>query len=140
MYTKILFATDLNSEHAHLTEKAVSIAKQFKATLHLLHVIELPASVQLAQGLGFTELASPSTEDAQTVLSLMSDNYKIPAKQQHVDIGSVKACIFEKAKELNCELIILGSHTENSIPSLLGSTAHAVVNHAPCDVLILKAQ
>lgn len=138
MYTKILYATDLSNEHSHLTAKAASIAKQFNATLYLLHVIELPASVQLAQGLGFVELANPVKEDAQTVLSLIGENFNIPLEQQWVEVGSVKEQLFKKVKELDCQLIIIGSHSSNTMPAFLGSTAYAVVHHAPCDVLTLK--
>lgn len=137
MYTNILFATDLLNEHNHLTEKAIAIAKQFNAKLYLLHVIELPASFQLAQGLGFTELANPAKDDAQTVLSLIGENFHIPPEQQFVDVGSVKEHIFNRVKELNCQLIILGSQSRG-LHSFLGSTAHATVNHAPCDVLTLR--
>jgi universal stress protein A len=138
MYTNILFATDLLKEHSHLAEKAVEIAKQLNAKLFLLHVIELPASIQLAQGLGFTELVNPAKDDAQTVLSLLGESLDIPEDQQFVEIGSVKEHIFSKVKELNCQLIILGSHSVSGFSSLLGSTAHATVNHAPCDVLTLR--
>lgn len=138
MYTNILFATDLLTEHSHLAEKAVDIAKQLNAKLYLLHVIELPASFQLAQGLGFTELVNPAKDDAQTVLSLLGDSLHIPIEQQYVEVGSVKEHIFSKVKELNCQLIILGSHSASGLSSLLGSTAHATVNHAPCDVLTLR--
>lgn len=138
MYKNILFATDLLKEHNHLTEKAISIAKQFNAKLYLLHVIELPASFQLAQGLGFTELANPAKDDAQTVLALMGENFNIPREQQFVEVGSVKEHIFNKVKELNCQLIVIGSHSSVGLHSFLGSTAHATVNHAPCDVLTLR--
>ncbi|HAT8180683.1 TPA: universal stress protein [Legionella pneumophila] len=127
------------NEHNHLTEKAANIAKQFNAKLYLLHVIELPTSILIAQGLGFTELANPSKEDAQTVLSLIGENLQIPQDQQFVEIGSVKEHILSKAKDLNCQLIIIGSHSVTGLPSILGSTAHAVVNHSVCDVLTLKA-
>ena len=138
MYTNILFATDLLNEHNHLTKKAAAIAKEFKAKLYLLHVIELPASIQLAQGLGFTELAKPAKDDAQTVLSLIGDNLHIPAEQQFVEIGSVKEHIFTKVQELNCQLIIIGSHSSSGLQAFLGSTAHVTVNHAPCDVMTLR--
>lgn len=138
MYTNILFATDLLNEHNHLTQKAAVIAKQFNAKLYLLHVIELPASIQLAQGLGFTELANPAKDDAQTVLSLIGETLNIPLNQQFVEIGSVKEHIFNKVKELNCQLIIIGSHSSTGLQSFLGSTAHAAVNHAPCDVMTLR--
>ena len=138
MYKNILFASDLLNEHYHLAEKAANIAKQFNAKLYLLHVIDLPASVQLAQGLGFTELANPAKDDAQTVLSLIGENLNVPSNQQFVEIGSVKEHIFSKVKELNCQLIIIGSHSSKGIQTFLGSTAHATVNHAPCDVLTLR--
>lgn len=138
MYTNILFATDLLNEHNHLTEKASIIAKKFDAKLFLLHVIELPTSLQLAQGLGFAGLVNPAKDDAQTVLSLIGDNFNIPAEQQFVEIGSVKEHIFNKAKELNCQLVIIGSHATTGLHSFLGSTANAVINHAHCDVLTLK--
>lgn len=138
MYTNILFATDLLSEHNHLAKQAAAIAKHFNAKLYLLHVIELPASIQLAQGLGFTELANPAKDDAQTVLSLVGENLHIPEKQQFVEIGSVKEHIFTKVKELDCQLIIIGSHASTGLHTFIGSTANATINHAPCDVLTLR--
>jgi universal stress protein A len=138
MYTHILFATDLLNQHNHLTEKAVLIAKQLNATLYLLHVIELPTSYQVAQGLGFTELVSPVKDDAQTVLSMIGENFNIPAAQQFVEIGSVKEIIFNKVQELNCQLVIIGSHSAGGMSSFLGSTAHAITNRAACDVLTLR--
>lgn len=139
MYTNILFATDLLTSHSHLNEKAAQIAKQFQAQLHLLHVIELPASFQLAQGLGFTELVNPAKDDAQTVLALIGENIGVPPQQQYVEIGSVKESILQKVKELSCQLIIIGSHSTSGIESLLGSTAHAITHRAPCDVLTLRS-
>ncbi len=139
MYKNILYATDLSTEHSHLTAKAAKIAKQLKAKLFLLHVIELPASVQLAQGLGFTELAHPVKDDAQTVLSLVGESYNIPAKQLFVEIGSVKEQIIKKATELDCQLIIIGSHSPGALNAIMGSSAQAIVYHATCDVLTLKA-
>ncbi|MGL6030042.1 MAG: universal stress protein, partial [Legionella sp.] len=40
--------------------------------------------------------------------------------------------------ELECQLIILGSHSASGLQSILGSTAHETVNHAGCDVLTLR--
>jgi universal stress protein A len=139
MYKRILHATDLLSNHECLTEKAIKIAKQFNATIYLLHVIELPTSYQVAQGLGFTELVNPAKDDAQTVLSLIGENLNIPLSHQFVEIGSVKENIFNKVEELDCQLIIIGSHSIHGFDSILGSTAHAITNRAPCDVVTLRA-
>lgn len=139
MYNNILFATDLRNEHTHLATKAAAIAKQFHGTLYLLHVIELPTSIQIAQGLGFIELAHPVKDDAQTVLSLLGDTLNVPLDHQFVEIGSVTEHIFSKVKELDCELVILGSHSGTGFHAFLGSTANATVHHSPCDVLTLRA-
>ena len=139
MYTTILHATDLKENHYELCQQATNIAQCFGAKLHLLHVIEPPASLQLAQGLGFAELTAPIRDDALTVLSILGESLNIPKAQQHVEIGSIKKHVLDKIRDLGCDLLIVGSHDPNDhIPSFLGSTAHAVVNHAPCDVLTIR--
>ena len=140
MYTNILHATDLSGNHFDMCKKAMAIAKLFDAKLYLLHVIEPPASLQLAQGLGFAEFDHPVKEDAIAVMRVLGDALNIPITQQFVEIGSIKMNVLEKVKELSCDLIILGSHTPSKFPTFLGSTAHAVVNKAPCDVLTLRTE
>ncbi|WED44375.1 universal stress protein [Legionella cardiaca] len=138
MYKSILHATDLSENHFDICKKAIEIAKKFDVKIHLLHVIEPPASLQLAQSLGFAELVNPVKDDAQTVMSLLGEALNIPPEQQHVEIGSLKMHILEKVKILDCGLIILGSHAPSAVPAFLGSTAYAMLHHAPCDVLTLR--
>ncbi|KTD23099.1 universal stress protein A UspA [Legionella lansingensis] len=138
MYKCILHATDLSENHFDICKKATEIAALFGAKLHLLHVIEPPTSLQLAQSLGFAELANPVKDDALTVMALLGDAMNIPTEQQHVEIGSLKMHILEKVKALGCGLIILGSHQASAVPAFLGSTAYAMLHHAPCDVLTLR--
>lgn len=138
MYTHILHATDLSENHFHMSQQAVEIAKRFKAKLFLLHVIEPPASLQLAQGLGFAEFDSPIRDDAQTVMAILGEALNIPLDQQFVEIGSIKTHVLDKAKELGCKLIIIGSHTPTKLPAFLGSTAREIIHDAKCDVLTLR--
>lgn len=138
MYKNILFATDLNEAHFTMSQRAVEIANLLGAELFIMHVIELPASIQLAQGLGFTELANPSTEDAKTVLGLLGEALNIPLDRQIVEIGSVSEHVERKARELDCSLIIIGSHSSENLSTVLGSRANAIMHHAPCDVLTLR--
>lgn len=138
MYTSILHPTDLSKNHFEMAQQAVNIAQCFNAKLYLLHVIEPPASLQLAQGLGFAEFDQPVKEDAQTVMKTLGEALNVAEEQQFVEIGSIKMNVLDKASELACELIIIGSHSPSRLPAFLGSTAHAVVHHAPCDVLTLR--
>lgn len=138
MYNKILHPTDLSENHFHLSEQAVNIAKMFNAKLYLLHVIEPPASLQLAQSLGFAEFAKPVKEDAISVMATLGDALNIPMDQQFVRVGSIKMHALDMVTELGCDLIIIGSHEPDNLPGFLGSTAHAIVQKAPCDVLTLR--
>ena len=138
MYTTILYATDLSENHFKMCQKAAEIAAYFHAKLYLMHVIEPPASLQLAQGLGFAEFDHPIKTDAEAVMRTLGDALNIPEAQQFVAIGSIKTNILNKADELACDLILIGSHTPSHLPTFLGSTAHAVVKHAKCDVLTIR--
>ena len=138
MYTTILHATDLSQYHYELSQKAADIAHRFKAKLYLLHVIQPPASMQIAQGLGFADFDAPVKDNAQTVMNVLGDALSIPPSQLLVEIGSIKHTILNKAEELGCGLIIIGSHTPSHLQPFLGSIAHAMVHHAPCDVLTVR--
>jgi len=138
MYTHILHATDLSSTHFHLSQQALEIALKFNARLYLLHVIEPPTSLQLAQGLGFAEFDTPVKEDAEAVMRTLGDALNIPTSQQFVEIGSIKTHVFEKIESLGCNLLIIGSHMHTHIPALLGSSAQYIAESAPCDVLTVR--
>lgn len=140
MYPSILHATDLSQFHYSLCQQAVEIAKCFKAKLYILHVIEPPTTLQIAQGLGFAEFDKPVVDNAQTVMNVLGESLSIPTERLLVEVGSIKLNILNKAEELGCNLIIIGSHTPSHLPSFLGSTAHAIVHHAKCDVLTLRTE
>lgn len=140
MYSTILHATDLRENHFNLCQKAVDLAKIFNAKIYFMHVIEQPTSLQIAQSLGFAELAMPIKEDAEIVMRLLGEAVNVPPENQIVEIGSVHQRILEKIKQLSCDMLILGSHSSHGIPEFLGSTAHAVMQHAECDVITLRAQ
>jgi nucleotide-binding universal stress UspA family protein len=138
VYSIILHATDLSEYHYELSQRASKIAQCFKAKLYLLHVIQPPTTLQVAQGLGFAEFDAPVKDNAQTVMNVLGDALRIPATQLLVEVGSIKHTILNKAQELGCELVIIGSHTPSHLPPFLGSIAHNIVQHAHCDVLTLR--
>lgn len=139
MYKNILHPTDLIETHFYMCEKAQELAKRYNATLYLLHVIEPPSSLQLAQGLGFAEFAKPATDNARTVMNVIADSLGLKKRQLLIEIGSVKMHIFDKVITIPCDLVIVGKHSPNKMPAFLGSIANATVHHAPCDVLTLQA-
>ena len=138
MYKHILHATDLNENHFSTCEQAKKIASHFKATLHIIHVIDTPASLQLAQGLGFAEITLPAKDDAKLVMGLLGEALNIPESQQIIEVGSTKECIIKKIKELNCTLLIIGGHAQTQASEFLNNTARILTEDVPCDVLTLR--
>lgn len=137
MYKRILHATDLQQDHFALCEKAKKLADYHHAMLYLIHVIEIPQTVLLAQNLGLAGLITPAKEDAFTVLKTVADALKLPEKHLYVEIGSVSYHILEQAEALKADLIIMGRHA--GMPTPFGSTTYHVMQHANCDVLTLGA-
>lgn len=139
MYNNILLPTDLDKDHMNLAERAAEIAKRFNSNLYLLHVIELPTTLQVAQTLGFAEFDRPTKEDAQAVMKNLGEALNIPTKQQFVEIGSIKMEVLKKITALKIDLVILGSHVHNYLPSFLDNSALHLEQKLPCDVLILQS-
>lgn len=133
----IIHATDLSENHFGMCERAVEIAKKLQAKLYLLHVVETPPSMVLAQGLGFAEIDNPAplVQDAQAVMMVLGETLGIPKKQLLVELGTPKQHILQKEADLACQMIIVGHHSSNHI---LGNTARAIVDEAKCDVLTLR--
>jgi nucleotide-binding universal stress UspA family protein len=140
MYKNILHATDLSKNHYHVCEQAVKLAKYFKADLYLLHVIEPPFSLQIAQGIGFAEFDHPGNvqEDAQLVMKVLGESFQIPLEKQFVEIGSINTHVINKIQNLQCDLLIIGSHVQHLLPGFMDSTAHTLVNKVKCDILVMQ--
>lgn len=139
MYKTILHATDLNNHHFDLCEKSVKLANALGASLYFLHVIEIPASLQWAHSLGFAELATPETDGAKEVMLALGDAFAIKNDHLFVEVGPAWTHILDKINQLSCDLLIIGSYSHRALPTYLGSTAHAVIHHAPCDILTLRS-
>lgn len=133
-YKKILFASDLSVSNKDVARVAKELEKVHGAQLSIAHVIE-PIGTY---GRGFYYLGDlEKALEVQAVehLNTFSEMFDIPQDQQHICIGNPKREICDLAKELNADLIVIGSHGARGISALLGSTASYVLSHADCDVL-----
>lgn len=58
---------------------------------------------------------------------------------REVFVGSAKKLIVKEAEKWNADLVIVGSHGYGVLArAVLGSVSNAVVNHAPCSVLVAR--
>jgi nucleotide-binding universal stress UspA family protein len=138
MYTNILHLTDLNADHILLGQQASEIAARFGAKLYLLHVIEEPRSVQIAQALGFAEIEPPPIKDAGLVLQTLGETLDVPKKNCFVMAGTIEQSVLELVNNLNIDLIIIGSHNAAATPKILEHSGEKILTEPPCDVLVIK--
>jgi universal stress protein A len=138
-YKNILFATDLHPDsHELILERALDFVKQYQAKLSIIHVVE-----HMTYGLAQAYPAAISLEEeirqeAQKELDQLIQKYKLQDVDIMIESGSPKILIIEMAKTKNVDLIVVGSHGRHGLELLLGSTANAVLHHAPCDVLAVR--
>ena len=136
-YHHILLATDLHDECKKSAERALSIAEQHGAKLTMVHVVEpLPA---YAMGyFGSVNIEKELVDEAEKNMEDLAKQLSVAKEDQIIEIGSVKVAILKAAKDVNADLIVVGSHGRHGLESLLGSTASGVLHGAECDVLVVR--
>jgi len=105
------------------------------AHIVLMSVVEdIPTYVASELPGGFIDKAKKNAHDA---LSKIARDAGLEAELV-VRSGQPSAGILGTAKEKNADAIIIASHQPGLSDYLLGSTAHRVVRHAKCAVLVLR--
>lgn len=135
---RILHATDFSPESELALQYAYSLAKQYGASLALLHVAEdvwqEPLSTRLRPIDFFRERL---LERHWTV----NDEGVVP--EYYVEFGPRSDSILEVAARLQSELIVMGvrgARFPQIVSHLPGPTAYDVVSRARCPVLVLRGE
>lgn len=142
-YQKILVAVDLSSESELVLKKAQLIAEP-TADIHLVYVQEPMDNVyvgivpQSAAFSGLGDLEAQLGEELKQKLSVLGENFNLPANHLHILNGSPAHEIHRFAKENDIQLVVIGTHGQKGLQLLLGSTANAVLHGAGCDVLSVR--
>lgn len=140
-YKRILVAIDGSKQSEKAFKEGIEIAKRNEATLYLVWIIN---DVELTtSAYAFSRLLEDEQENVDEQMSDMLDEVKtsgITKVKKIVEIGSPKEMIaIELPKEYEVDLIVIGSTGKGAIAqALVGSTTAFVVNHAPCNVLVVK--
>lgn len=138
-YAHAIFATDLSPLSEQFAKEAVEIASAHGAKLSVIHVVE-PIHAYAYSFLESVDIQDKIVEEATANLARLCETIKVPESDQKVVVGPTRHEIINTAKELGADLLILGSHGRSGLARLLGSTANGVLNHAECDVLIVRAK
>ena len=132
--TRILCPTDFSTNAAKAVEFAEKLAREADAELFLIHAFDTPATFTIS---GQEHPRDPRIEqELDAVLANSPHNYKIH-RQQHAGIPGEVICWM--AQDLNCDLIVMGTHGRGGLQHVLfGSIAEHVLRHARCPVLTIR--
>jgi len=139
---KILVPIDFSDRSQKVLDFAIEHARAFDATLHLVHVFE----VLVYRGVRYDEVLSSETveETEERCRKSLAEHLEHATGQgvkgeSHLVEGEARDVIARVAKELEIDLIILGSHGRSRLKHLLlGSVAEHTLRFAPCAVLVVK--
>jgi universal stress protein E len=131
--TDIIAATDGGSVGADVIVTAVNLAKSLDARLHIVHAIEggtaTPDVLQQAEVVVQQQLAN-------------TDYRTLPfGVKVHIKSGSPDQCILDAVKEVNADLVVLGTSSKTGVSGLLpGSTVERLLPELSCSVMAIKPE
>ncbi len=137
VYKNILIATDLSEENYTVIEKALEIGKVFGASVNLLHIIEPLPGYGYAY-VGIADIESDLRVEAMKKMEVLAKKYGILAERCHIKTGPIKVELRDIIRQEKVDCLIVGSHGRHGLSELLGSTAHAAVHSASCDVITVR--
>ncbi|MBL8613562.1 MAG: universal stress protein [Myxococcales bacterium] len=139
----LLVPVDFSDTSESALNYAIDLARTLGAKVTVLHAYEIPvvglpegAMVLTADVAGRIMTASQAALDAE-IAKHKDDGVAIEAVLKS---GDPRDVVVETAKELGCDLIVIGTHGRRGIArALLGSVAESVLRTAPVPVLAIRA-
>ena len=147
MYKRILVAVDGSDTSNLALKEAVNLAKEHKATLRLIHIVdETPAYTMVDSPYPVADYQKILREAGEKVLAASANKVRdagvaINTKLAIVESLTQRICdvINEDAANWPADLIVIGTHGRRGFNHLLlGSVAEGVIRLAKKPVLIIR--
>jgi nucleotide-binding universal stress UspA family protein len=137
----ILHPTDFSTRSARALELACLLAQQCGARVIVLHVIDYVRPVY--SGVSLPPPPPPMPAEERNAISNQLNQIQAPVpgvKLEHRLVeGDPAEAILLVAQELNCDLIVMGTHGRTGLGRLLmGSVAENVLRAATCPVVTVR--
>ncbi|MEO8821024.1 MAG: universal stress protein [Ginsengibacter sp.] len=148
---KILIAIDYNPTAEKIVNAGYSLAESMNAEVVLLHVVAdytYYSSLDYSPIMGFNSFSNLGMLQTNTVLELQDAAQEFLEKTKaHLGDPSIKTlvkdgdsgdAIIEAAKNLDADVIVMGSHSRRGLDKILmGSVAEKVLRHSEIPLFII---
>lgn len=145
---RIVAAVDASYEHKagdlndRVIQEALRLAIPCDAELHLIHAFSGPQQLIDPNGAGvgsIGELERILLPVHQRNFAAIADAHSVPADRRHFLRGTPVRVISDFARQRHSDVIVIGSVRHNFIDRLImGTTAEALLDQAPCNLLAVK--
>lgn len=138
-FAKILFTTDFSPWSAMALPYAAAIARRFRSTLYVAHVITSESYAHIPLEQRATELARMRQEAEGRILTLLAGSHfnGIP-HQLLLDHGEILPVLSSIVEKHNVDLVVTGMHGRHGLQKLWsGSTAEEIVRLETLPVLLV---
>ena len=140
---KILVATDYSQGALSALKYAIGLAKDYNSVLEIVHAYESPVFYTADMPLSTIEESERISEfNASSGMKDFLENVKFEMSGilfgSRVAKGFAGEVIAEAAKQINADLIVTSTTSAGRVEKMLiGSTTTAIINKAPCKVLVV---
>jgi len=142
VFQRILIAVDSTAVAAHAAEVGLKLAEALRSDVAFIHVVDPAVGLGVESGVSASETIEAATQDAKGLLTSLTKQTAHGANvRQFVAVGNAAAEIAKTATDWPADLIVIGSRGHGRLEAaLLGSVADSVLHHAPCAVLVVRAE
>jgi len=138
----ILVPVDFSGDSARALEYAIELAREFQATIHILHSYPIHVGGIAPYGMVVPESFERDCRDAAARrLGEWQEKTTAEGVAAEATVTPVFACeaIAKHAEDLGADLIVMGTRGLTGLKHvLLGSVAERTIRTAPCPVLTVK--
>ena len=143
IFKKVLIAIDDSTFAAHAAEVGGDLATQLGAEVAFVTVVDTSGiTFDPNSGIPADDWLAMLKGDAKTLLNAFAARRPVASPPlEFLEVGKPAVKIVEAAKTWEADLVVMGTHGRNAVANvLLGSVAQGVLHHAPCPVMVLRAQ
>jgi nucleotide-binding universal stress UspA family protein len=142
---KILIPIDFSETAALALEHGVFMAKLMKAEITFMHVFEAMTFVSAldysVHNIGIeheSNMERAAREELEKIANEVRARSSVTTETR-IEVGRAHSRIVEVAKEIDADIIVMGTHGVSGFSEfLMGSNAFRVANTAPCPVLSVQ--